>query len=78
MAASAAASSISPAAIRRRTVAASTGSAAAAASRKRAMTGVIRTGPGSASRSIARAARTAALSARGIEPWPHVPVMWIR
>ena len=42
------------------------------------MTGVMRTGPGAARRSIARAARTAALSARGIEPWPHVPVTWMR
>ena len=54
------------------------GSASAAASRKRVITGVMRIGPGVARRSIARAARTAALSSRGMDPWPHVPVMWIR
>ena len=42
------------------------------------MTGVIRIGPGTASRSMMRAARTAALSARGMEPWPHVPVTAMR
>ena len=42
------------------------------------MTGVRRMGPGVASRSMTAAARTAALSARGMDPWPHVPVMWIR
>ena len=42
------------------------------------MTGVIRTGPGTASRSMTSAARTAALSSRGIEPWPQLPVTWMR
>ena len=37
------------------------------------MAGVSRGGPWTASRSMTRAARTAALSSRGIEPWPHVP-----
>ena len=49
-------------------VPASSGRAAAASSRKRAMTGVIRVGPGTARRSMTAAARTAALSSRGIEP----------
>ena len=48
------------------------------ASRNVTMTGVTRTGPGAASRSTTRAARTAALSSRGIEPWPQVPRTWIR
>ena len=42
------------------------------------MTGVIRIGPGIASRRITSAARTTALSSRGIEPWPHVPRTAIR
>ena len=42
------------------------------------MTGVIRIGPGTANRSMTAAASTAALSGRGIEPWPHVPRMAIR
>ena len=37
------------------------------------MTGVTVIGPGAARRSTTRAASTAALSSRGIEPWPHVP-----
>ena len=57
----------------RRIAAASAGSSAAARSRKRAITGVRRIGPGTARRSMTAAARTAALSSRGIEPWPHVP-----
>ena len=42
------------------------------------MTGVIRIGPGTARRAMTAAARTAALSSRGIEPWPHVPRTAIR
>ena len=42
------------------------------------MTGVIRVGPGTASRRITSAARTAALSSRGMEPWPQVPRTAIR
>jgi hypothetical protein len=42
------------------------------------MTGVNRIGPGAASRVTIAAASTAALSSRGIEPWPHVPLTWIR
>ncbi len=42
------------------------------------MTGVSRMGPGTASRSTTRAASTTALSSRGIDPWPHVPVTTIR
>ena len=34
---------------------------------------VSRGSPGEARRRMASAARTAALSSRGIEPWPHVP-----
>ncbi len=37
------------------------------------MTGVSRVGPWTASRPMTAAARTAALSSRGIDPWPHVP-----
>ncbi len=44
----------------------------------RVMTGVIRIGPATASRSTISAARTAAFSGRGIEPWPHVPLTWMR
>ena len=58
--------------------AASAGSSAAASRRKRAMTGVRRVGPGLARRSMTAAARTAALSSRGIEPWPDVPRTAIR
>ena len=42
------------------------------------MTGVTRLGPGGASLAITSAARTAALSWRGIEPCPQVPRTVIR
>ena len=42
------------------------------------MTGVIRIGPGTASRSMMPAAMTAALSSRGMEPWPQFPRTWMR
>ena len=42
------------------------------------MTGVRRVGPGLARRSMTAAARTAALSSRGMEPWPDVPRTAIR
>ena len=41
--------------------------------RNASITGVGRGAPGTARRVTAVAARTAALSSRGIEPWPHVP-----
>ena len=34
--------------------------------------------PGTARRSMTAAASTAALSSRGIEPWPHVPLIAMR
>ena len=37
----------------------------------------MRGSPGDARRRTASAARTSALSSRGIEPWPHVPLTWI-
>ena len=62
----------------RSTSAASDGNSDAARSRARAITGVIRIGPGTARRAMTAAASTAALSSRGIDPWPCVPRMAIR
>ena len=42
------------------------------------MTGVSRVRSGSARLAITAAARTTALSSRGIEPCPQVPLTWIR
>ena len=53
-------------------------SAALTSSSSRRTTGVIRGSPGVARRRTTSAARTAALSSRGSDPWPCVPVTWIR
>ena len=53
--------------------AASASTRSATPRRNACMTGVGRGGPWTASRAIAAAARTAALSSRGMEPWPQAP-----
>ena len=54
------------------------GSSADAISNRRCMTGVRRAGSKGAMRVMTSAARTAALSSRGMEPWPQVPRTRIR
>ena len=54
------------------------GSSARTPSRNSRITGVRRGSPGMARRRTTSAAMTAALSSRGMEPWPQVPWTWIR
>ena len=62
----------------RRTRAGSPSRLSAAPRKNSAIVAVSRGGPWTLSRATIWAARTAALSSRGIDPWPHVPRTEIR